>query len=72
MTDTTKISFKSTIPKTKKITAKAVIVATGGVSYPKTGSPGDGYKFAKKFGHKIVKLRPALAPIILKNDVRSL
>lgn len=49
-----------------------VVICCGGLSYPTTGSTGDGYKFAKKFGHKIVKLRPALAPIILKNDVKSL
>lgn len=43
--------------------ADAVIVATGGASYPGTGSTGDGYGFAKKMGHQIVSLRPALVPL---------
>lgn len=37
-----------------------VIIASGGISYSATGSTGDGYKFAQIFGHKIVKLKPAL------------
>ena len=37
-----------------------LIVATGGVSYPATGSTGDGYRFARDFGHKIVEIKPAL------------
>ncbi len=49
-----------------------LIIATGGVSYPATGSTGDGYKFAKKFGHNIVQPVPALVPIRLKNDVSAL
>ena len=50
-----------------------VIVATGGVSYSATGSTGDGYKFAKVFGHNIVDIKPALVPIILQDDfVKSL
>lgn len=42
-----------------------VIVATGGLSYPSTGSTGDGYEIAKSFGHKIVKPVQALVPIEL-------
>lgn len=42
---------------------KKLILATGGKSYPLTGSTGDGYKFAQKFGHKIVPLKPSLVPI---------
>lgn len=42
-----------------------VIIATGGKSYPQTGSTGDGYKFALKAGHNIVALKPALVAIIL-------
>lgn len=45
-----------------------VILATGGQSYPFTGSTGDGYIFAKKFGHTIERLKPALVPIELKED----
>ncbi|MCH5163882.1 MAG: NAD(P)/FAD-dependent oxidoreductase [Clostridiales bacterium] len=49
-----------------------VILATGGVSYQSTGSTGDGYKFASEFGHAIIEPRPALSPIILKEDVSSI
>lgn len=44
----------------------SVIIATGGMSYPATGSTGDGYKFAKKAGHSIVELKPSLVPLITK------
>lgn len=40
-----------------------VIIATGGKSYPLTGSTGDGYRFAKKAGHHIVTLKPSLVPL---------
>lgn len=42
----------------------AVIVATGGRSYPLTGSDGDGYKFARDAGHTVTELRPSLVPIV--------
>lgn len=48
--------------KKKNIMADAVIVATGGISYPSTGSTGDGYRFAKNVGHTVTKLYPALVP----------
>ena len=41
----------------------AVILCTGGMSYPKTGSDGDGYRFAKALGHTVTSLRPSLVPI---------
>lgn len=41
----------------------AVILCTGGMSYPKTGSDGDGYRFAKALGHTVTPLRPSLVPI---------
>lgn len=47
----------------EKIFSDAVIIATGGKSYPKTGSTGDGYKIASKAGHTIVELRPSLVPL---------
>jgi hypothetical protein len=43
--------------------AGAVIIATGGVSYPGTGSTGDGVVFARKLGHKVSPLKPALVPV---------
>ncbi len=49
----------------EKIDADAVIVATGGVSYPLTGSTGDGYLFAKSVGHKIIDPKPALVAMEL-------
>ena len=49
-----------------------VVVCTGGVSYPETGSDGDGYKFAKSLGHSVVGPYPALVPIETNEDVSSL
>ena len=50
----------------KKFLTLHVVIATGGLSYPETGSTGDGYNIARKLGHSIVELRPALTPIITK------
>ena len=47
----------------KKMKADAVIVATGGISYPSTGSTGDGYRFAKEAGHRVTELLPSLVPM---------
>lgn len=49
-----------------------VILACGGVSYPGTGSNGDGFKLAESLGHTIVPLAPALVPLVVKQDVSSL
>jgi predicted Rossmann fold flavoprotein len=46
--------------------AGAVILATGGSSWPATGSTGDGYRIAQELGHTIVKLRPALVPLVVE------
>ena len=48
------------------IAADSVIVATGGLSYPLTGSTGDGYGFAKQLGHTVTPLKPALVPLETK------
>ena len=45
-----------------------VIVCTGGLSYPLTGSTGDGYEFARQTGHSVTELKPALCGINLKGD----
>lgn len=45
-----------------------VIIATGGFSYQATGSTGDGYTFAKETGHTVTQLRPALVPIVTKEE----
>ncbi|MBE6111573.1 MAG: NAD(P)/FAD-dependent oxidoreductase [Peptococcaceae bacterium] len=47
----------------QKLRADHVIVATGGASYPGTGTTGDGYHFARKTGHTVVTLRPSLIPL---------
>lgn len=46
-----------------RLPADAVIVATGGMSYPATGSTGDGYELAKKAGHNVTPIRPSLVPL---------
>ena len=56
-----------------KIECDSVIVCTGGISYPLTGSTGDGYNFAKKLGHTVVDLVPALVGIELNgNDYQEM
>ncbi|WP_195263108.1 NAD(P)/FAD-dependent oxidoreductase [Clostridium sp. 1001275B_160808_H3] len=49
------------------IKADYFIIATGGVSYPLTGSKGDGLRFSRKLGHNITELKPSLVPIELTN-----
>ena len=49
--------------ETNSFTANKIIIATGGVSYPATGSTGDGYKLAKSVGHKINPTWPSLVPL---------
>lgn len=51
-----------------EILASSVIVATGGLSYPKTGSTGDGYKFAKSVGHSVTPLRASLVGLKTVGD----
>ncbi|MBC7261982.1 MAG: NAD(P)/FAD-dependent oxidoreductase, partial [Chloroflexi bacterium] len=57
----------------RAIHGAAVILATGGASYPRTGSSGDGYRLAAEAGHHIVPIRPALVPLETKEPwVRQL
>lgn len=49
-------------------TADSIILATGGASYPGTGSNGDGFKIAQRLGHHIVELHPALVPLECEED----
>lgn len=58
----------------KKYKFDSLIIATGGLTYPKTGSTGDGYNFAQSFGHKIIKAKASLMPLYLENrlDVKAL
>lgn len=48
----------------RKVETPNVIIATGGVSYPRTGSTGDGYMFADALGHSIEDVRPSLTPLV--------
>jgi hypothetical protein len=48
--------------------SKKVIIATGGLSYPQTGSTGDGYRLAQRFGHTIIEPKAALVPLITRED----
>lgn len=52
----------------KVIDCDRVIIATGGLSYPKTGSDGDGYILAKLAGHTVVKTKPSLVPLEIKEN----
>lgn len=69
----TKINFKDKkiisveINNKEIIKGDSFIIATGGISYPLTGSTGDGYEFAKALGHNITELSPSLVPIEIKN-----
>ena len=49
--------------------ADAVIICTGGRSYPRTGSDGDGYRLAESVGHTVVPLKPSLVPITAKGSL---
>ncbi len=52
-------------PGNRTVSGDAVIIATGGLSYPVTGSTGDGYEFARSIGHTVTKLTPSLVPLIV-------
>ena len=66
--------FLVTTNNGEKITADKVIIATGGLSYPSTGSTGDGYKFAKDFSINVIKQLPSLVPFNVKEleDCKSM
>jgi predicted flavoprotein YhiN len=55
----------------KIVPAGAVILATGGASWPSTGSSGDGYRMAAALGHTVTKLRPALVPLAVEEAERA-
>ena len=56
-----------------ELLTKTVVIATGGLSYPSTGSTGDGYRFAKEAGHTVTPLSPALVPFVCaEDDVKEL
>lgn len=52
----------------KILPGDSCIVCTGGISYPSTGSTGDGYRFAEETGHKLIERTPSLVPMNIKED----
>lgn len=56
------------VNNTEKVKGDHFIIATGGASYPLTGSRGEGQIFAKKLGHNIIDLKPSLVPIEIKDS----
>lgn len=65
--ETGKIISQVALSSGERVKAKKYIITTGGLSYPTTGSTGDGYDWARELGHTVVKPRPALSPIIISN-----
>ncbi|MBI5739197.1 MAG: NAD(P)/FAD-dependent oxidoreductase [Nitrospirae bacterium] len=59
-------TIEKIILDTGEVSANNYLISTGGLSYPGTGSSGDGYNWAKQMGHTIVKPGPALTPLIIK------
>jgi predicted Rossmann fold flavoprotein len=57
------------ISQGKKITCDAVIIATGGASYPVTGSTGDGYRLCESAAHTVIPVRQALVPLVTSGGV---
>ena len=55
----------------KRMESDRVLVATGGLSYPSTGSTGDGYRFAEETGHTLVEPKPSLVPLMAKEPYIS-
>lgn len=65
-------TFLITLKNGEKIVSNNVIIATGGITYPLTGSTGDGHKIAKSFNHKVTKLLPSLSRLKVKEDLKFL
>ena len=61
--------FLISLENKEKIEADKLIIATGGKSYPGTGSTGDGYNFAKSLGHTVTAIRPSLVPLEIKEKL---
>lgn len=61
-------AFESVVTDEGTVSGDAVIIATGGNSYQSTGSTGDGYRFAKKLGHTVTPILPALVPFTVEEE----
>ncbi len=55
----------------KTLHCEKVIIATGGASYPQTGSTGDGYRFAEKLGHTVIAPKPSLVPLTTRGNLAA-
>lgn len=64
-----KVLYSVELENGKIIKADKVILATGGKSYPRTGSTGDGYKFAKELGHTIIQPRASIVPLEAEKEL---
>ncbi len=60
--------IKAAVCGKKTIPCDSIIIATGGLSYPATGSTGDGYRLAKKLGHTVAKCYPSLVPLNVREE----
>lgn len=65
-------SFAVLLADGREFVADRLVIATGGKSYPSTGSTGDGYAFAESFGHTVVKPVPSLAQLFTRESVAQL
>ena len=62
------VTVRDSVNQKQVIKGDSLIIATGGNSYPSTGSTGDGYRFAKELGHSVTSILPALVPFIVKEE----
>lgn len=60
------------ITEERFIPAEKVVLATGGLSYPATGSTGDGYRIAEKLGHTVTELKPSLVPMETEEPCKTM
>lgn len=67
-----KSDFKIILKDQTEISAKKIIIACGGKSYPSSGSSGDAYAWLKNMGHKIIAPQPALCQITVKDEIKKL
>ncbi|MBR2754719.1 MAG: (d)CMP kinase [Lachnospiraceae bacterium] len=63
-----KVCLHTEIKDISELKEDAVIIATGGITYPSTGSTGDGYRFAERIGHDVREPVQALVPLLAKDD----
>lgn len=67
----TAAGFRVVVSRDREFLARCVVLATGGLSLPKSGSDGFGYQLARKLGHSLVPTTPGLAPLLLEGDFHA-